>query len=1237
MSFPSWAARIRASMVLLLSTMLAISGLALTAQAAPNLEHGRLDVEHQMNQSFGGQFVIANEDVNGDPVDIGDPQDMWDGDPYTTPEGNPWGYAIPASFTPQLLGSVQPIPDPSCVADTVRIRITATFTNQGPAPGVWNIGSAQIVNRNIAGTENDQIVHTQGFGSSGSSYPIGAQVQLSLSYDAPLADIQDGAIDIALSIELNHDGPKAWRITDFDPTYDVLCDPVATAVTQTVSPHTATTLDLTGHVTTDLVDPDWSTLRLVDENDDPVTTLETSAGRYTVEPDGKVTFTPDPDFPGGPTPPVKYVVADQNGTSATSTIDLTVAEPDPGPAFTCDAGFYAVSGANFYRGNAATGVWSSITTNPGGVANALGYNPNDDYLYAVQGSNQHVLRIAADGTLTDLGTVTGLPTGSYNRGTFDENGTWWVAAGANTVYKVDLDTMTAQALALTGSPLIVSPDLGYYDGSLVGLSNRVIRVNPVTGAKTQSPVISGLPTSPGFSSNSLWTTHDGRLFAAYDNAPSGSPLAGIWEIVAPYGSSPTAVQRTTTPPTGSGDGANCYGADAPWGIVAGDDDFSATRVTSSAGGTVGSVFDNDRLLHTSDDVTAEGASANVTVTLTDDGGLDGATIGDDGTITIPAGTAAGTYELTYRICEKDVPASCDTATVTVTVLGEVVDDTATITPGGPAAVVDVLDNDGPEVPGVTLDPSSVVLRHPDATNGGKDLTVAGVGTWQVGTGGAVTFTPDPGYVGPTPTIEYGVTGDDGNMYVAGLTVTVMGALVGDTATVRFGEAATVDVLDNDGPGYPAGEGPEAGSLRLVDPATGEVVTDPATPVVVPGEGTWTVDPATGEVTFTPETGFIGTATPIDYRVEGTDGNTYGASVEVTVWGLATDDEATIDPGTTSVAIDVLDNDSAGGLDPTTVRLLDPSSGDPVTSVTTAEGTWTVDPASGEVTFAPAAGFTGVTPKIFYVVEGTDGTYIAGITVNVRGEAAPDTGRIGPGESAVTVDVLANDEDELPPGVDPDPSTVRLIDPDTGDQVTHLVTPEGTWTVEPDGRVTFVPGSTYVGTTPPVRYVVTGTDGVEYTAEVRIDVVGKVTPDRATGPHGKPIVIDPLKNDEVPGVELDPSTVRLIDPRTGDPVDELEIDGVGRWVVDPQTGQVTFTPEPGFSGTVPVVGYVVEGDDGNMYGSTIELTVKAKGATSGEPDGHALPDAGSDVPWPAPLAGLFLILAGGLLVRRRRQS
>ena len=66
----------------------------------------------------------------------------------------------------------------------------------------------------------------------------------------------------------------------------------------------------------------------------------------------------------------------------------------------------------------------------------------------------------------------------------------------------------------------------------------------------------------------------------------------------------------------------------------------------------------------------------------------------NGNIVVSAGTPAGSYTVTYQICTKATPVTCDTATETVTVpnLLDAVNDTyASVTPG--TSTTSVITND----------------------------------------------------------------------------------------------------------------------------------------------------------------------------------------------------------------------------------------------------------------------------------------------------------------------------------------------------------------------------------------------------------------------------------------------------------------------------------------------------------------------------------------------------------------
>jgi len=88
---------------------------------------------------------------------------------------------------------------------------------------------------------------------------------------------------------------------------------------------------------------------------------------------------------------------------------------------------------------------------------------------------------------------------------------------------------------------------------------------------------------------------------------------------------------------------------------------------------------------------------------------------------------------------------------------------------------------------------------------------------------------------------------------------------------------------------------------------------------------------------------------------------------------ANDDQACSLPQPATLQINVTANDGAGSfpLNPGSVRLIDPTTGSAVTSVTIAgQGTYTVSTTTGVVTFNPEAG--SVTSSITYIIKDTQG-------------------------------------------------------------------------------------------------------------------------------------------------------------------------------------------------------------------------------------------------------------------------
>ena len=125
-------------------------------------------------------------------------------------------------------------------------------------------------------------------------------------------------------------------------------------------------------------------------------------------------------------------------------------------------------------------------------------------------------------------------------------------------------------------------------------------------------------------------------------------------------------------------------------IRAYNDDDSTFHITNGAnGGTTSSVLANDNL----NGVTNPSINS---VTLTWTNVPTGIQTHTDGTISVPAGTPAGTYTVSYSICERLNGSNCSSATVTV-VVGQAtltaVDDSFTVTNTTTTTTDSVLDND----------------------------------------------------------------------------------------------------------------------------------------------------------------------------------------------------------------------------------------------------------------------------------------------------------------------------------------------------------------------------------------------------------------------------------------------------------------------------------------------------------------------------------------------------------------
>ncbi|MDE1467102.1 DUF11 domain-containing protein [Aurantiacibacter sp. D1-12] len=241
-----------------------------------------------------------------------------------------------------------------------------------------------------------------------------------------------------------------------------------------------------------------------------------------------------------------------------------------------------------------------------------------------------------------------------------------------------------------------------------------IRVNP------HAPVIRSLPV------RKMLTSAIPFIAVAVPGAAYAQDVTNTATVTAPSG---------TTDPDSSNNSATDTDTLLAT-LLAVDDDFTGSPILST-GGSTSTVFVND---------TINGATVttgDVTVSILDDDGLTGVSIASDGTITVPAGTTPGTYNVEYQICEDGQPTNCDSAIATILVGGVSDLQTVKVLTSGTAEpavgdtvtfTITVTNNGGDDATNVSLTdllPAGLTatVNNGTVSQGSYD---SGTGVWTVG-------------------------------------------------------------------------------------------------------------------------------------------------------------------------------------------------------------------------------------------------------------------------------------------------------------------------------------------------------------------------------------------------------------------------------------------------------------------------------------------------------------------------
>ncbi|MDN5041514.1 CshA/CshB family fibrillar adhesin-related protein [Streptococcus sp. SV2] len=892
-------------------------------------------------------------------------------------------------------------------------------------------------------------------------------------------------------------------------------------------------------------------------------------GTYTVASDGTVTFVPEKSFTGT-APAVTVVREDMNGTKAQATYTPTVTpvKPTAEPATsTGKQGQTQTGKPEFTEGNSRVPMNDDVPAT------------FDDGTTTKTVPNVGTYTVASDGT------VTFVPEKSFTG-----------EAPAVTVVRKDMNGTKASA---TYTPTVTPVTPTATPAESTG-PQGLVQMGTVTFTE-------GDPVAPINKDSITLLDENGQPAASVDAKSPAGDVIGTYTVDKETG----VVTFTPTDKSYSGDvvPAKVRAADTNGTTVETTYTPKITPVVPTAEPTTST--DIQGATQTGKPVFTEGDSRvpmNDTVPATFDDGsttktVDGVgtyTVALDGTVTfVPEKSFVGTAPA-VMVVREDKNGTKASATYT-----------PTVTPVTPTATpVETTDIQGATQTGkpVFTEGDSRVPMNDDVPatfdDGSTTKTVDGVGTYTVAADGTVTFVPEKTFTGTAPAVT--VVREDKNGTKASATYTPTVTPVTPTAT----PVETTDIQGATQTGKPVfTEGDSRVPMNDDVPA---IFDDGSTTKTVDGVGTYTVA-ADGTVTFVPEKTFTGTAPAVTVVREDKNGTKASATYTPTVTPVtptATPAESTGPQGLVQTGtVTFTEGDEVAPINKDSITLLD-ENGQPAASVEAKSpagdviGTYTVDKDTGVVTFTP-----------------TDKSY-SGDVVPVKVQAADANGttvettytpKITPvvptSEDATSTDIQGQTQSGKPTFTEGNPNVP--IDEDTpatfeDGSITKTIPGEGTYTVSPDGTVTFVPEKSFTGTGTGVTVKRVDKNGTEITAKYT-PTVTPVTPtaEPATSTDiqgatqtGKPEFTEgdsrvPM-NDDVPATFEDGSTTRTVD-------------GVGTYTVAAD-GTVTFVPEKSFVGTAPAVTVVREDKNGTKASATYTpsvtpVTPTAEGTTSTDKQGQ----------------------------------
>ena len=986
---------------------------------------------------------------------------------------------------------------------------------------------------------------------------------------------------------------------------------------------------------------DTNSYKLLDENGQPVESVPAKnpagdvIGTYTLKVvDGKATavFTPTDKTYSGEVAPVTIQAKDTNGTAVTTTYtpNITPVEPTGTPATTEGAQGQPQEGTPTFTQGDDKVPMKIDATQPAKLIDPATGNPTDETTIPAKDANGKEV-----GTYT-IDPATGKVTFKPNKdfvGTpvpatvqaKDANGTPTTATYTPTVKPVTPVSVNTFTEDIQGAPQSGKPEFKPGKTTINGKEVEVPMddttpaklVDPTTGQEVTSVTIPGEGTYTVDSDGTVHFTPDpqfkgkGKTLTVVRQDTNGT------KVTAEY----TAVVHPASP-----EGTEVETAGVQGKVQSGKPNFIGGKVT--IGGVEKTVeIDNNVPAKLIDPKTGQEVT---TVTIDGEGTYK---VAEDGTVTFtpdPQFKGKGTELTVKRVDKNGTPALGKYSAVVIgvkpTAEPSATSDIQGQTQSQPVkfkgGVVEVEDpaTKAKTEEVVAIDPTTYTLLdekgQPATEVPAKNPAGDVVGTYTLvkedGKDPVAVFTPtDKTYTGEVKPVT--VQAKDTNGTAVTTTYTPNITPVTPTAKGTTSEGAQ----GQEQSGTPTfTEGHEKAPIdptvpaKLIDPETGEPTDEKS--VTVPGEGTYTINPKTGEVTFKPEPNFTGKAQGVEVQRKDTNGTPATAKYTPTVKPVTptSDDVVSEDvqgakqtgtpvftPGKTTVN----GKEVTVEIDETVKPTFDDGS---TTKEVPGEGTYTID-ENGVVTFTPEPQFTGKASGVTVKRVDKNGTEITAqytptvkpvtpkakgvTTTDVQGAKQTGTPVFTAGKTTVNGVEKTVDLDDTKPATFEDGST------------TKEVPGEGTYTVAPDGTVTFTPNKDFTGQATGVTVKRVDKNGTPVTATYT-PVVLPVTPAgkdvTSIGEKGKPQSETPVFTPGTTKVNGKTVTVPIdekVAPTFDDGTTEKKVPGEGTYTID-KNGKVTFTPEKDFVGKAKGVTVKRVDENGTPVTATYTPTVLAKTST-----------------------------------------